>query len=213
MPYRKIKRFLDVLISLLLLILCIPLFSVVSFLIWITDRDSIFVLSPRRLKGKDMCEFRMYKFRSMIPNAHEEILNNPEYSEVKEEWLRTDGKLKISEDPRITWIGKILRKTDIDELPQLINVLKGDMSLVGPRPMYKEELEKISNGTKGNLKDVFSVMPGITGMWAVSGRNTISFDARLCIEAEYAKNLSFWNDLKILLKTPYVVISRKGAYE
>jgi undecaprenyl-phosphate galactose phosphotransferase len=182
-------------------------------LIFIEDGGEVFVLSPKRLKGRDLEEFKMYKFRSMIPNAHDEILNNPKYADLKKEWLRTDGKLKICEDPRITRIGKVLRKTDLDELPQLLNVLKGEMSLVGPRPMYKEELERLPKKQKRDLDEIFSVMPGITGVWAVSGRNTISFDDRLRIEAQYAKNLNFWTDFKILLKTPFVVLSRRGAYE
>ena len=213
MLYKKIKRVLDIVISCLLLILFSPLFLVVSILIFIEDGKEVFVLSPKRLKGKNREEFRMYKFRSMIPNAHDEILHNPKFKEAKKEWEANDGKLKISEDPRITKIGKFIRKTDIDELPQLFNVLKGEMSLVGPRPMYKEELDRLPEKHKKDLDHIFSVMPGITGVWAVSGRNTISFDARLRMEGEYAKNLCFWSDLKILLKTPYIVISRKGAYE
>ena len=213
MLYKKLKNVLDFLISLILLILLFPLFLVISVLIYLEDGGRIFVLSPKRLKGEERSEFRMYKFRSMIPNAHDEILNNPKYAEVKKEWQKTDGKLKISEDPRITRVGKILRKTDLDELPQLLNVLRGDMSLVGPRPMYKEEIERLSEEEKKNLDSLFTVKPGLTGIWAVSGRNEINFQERIEMESEYAKNLSFWNDFKILLKTPYIVISRKGAYE
>lgn len=211
MLYPKIKRILDILISLILLTILLPLFLVISFLIWIKDKGTIFVPSPRRLTGQNMDEFFMYKFRSMIPNAHQEIIENPEYLEIKKKWLENDRKLKLDEDPRLTKIGKLLRKTDIDELPQLINVLKGEMSLVGPRPMYTDELP--SRDSEKLIASVFSVQPGITGIWAVSGRNEISFKKRLKIESEYAKNLSFWNDFKILLKTPYVVLTRKGAYE
>jgi lipopolysaccharide/colanic/teichoic acid biosynthesis glycosyltransferase len=177
------------------------------------DGKEIFVLEPKRLRGENMEEFRMYKFRTMIPNAHKEILKNPKYQKHKEEWYKNGGKLKISEDPRITKVGKFLRKTDLDELPQLINVLKGEMSLVGPRPMYIAEIEKLNEEERLKLKDVFTVKPGITSLWAVSGRNNIIFKDRIILESEYAKNTSFSLDLKILLKTPYIVITRKGAYE
>lgn len=212
-PYKKIKRILDVIFSLVLILLLIPIGLVISFLIWITDSNSIFVLSPKRLTGENMSEFRMYKFRTMIPNAHDEILNNPKLKDKKEVWLNNGGKLKISEDPRITKIGKILRRTDLDEIPQLINVLKGEMSLVGPRPMYLKEIENLSEEQKVMLKDIFSVKPGITGLWAVSGRNDINFKDRVKLEREYANGCSFSLDCKILLKTPYIVLTRKGAYE
>jgi undecaprenyl-phosphate galactose phosphotransferase len=158
----------------------------------------------------------MYKFRTMIPDAHREILENPEYTNLKKRWEGNGNKLKIDEDIRITPVGRILRKTDLDELPQLINVLIGQMSIVGPRPMYKDELErhlKSNPKDKKYLKDIFSVKPGITGLWQVSGRNEIPFNKRLKMDAEYAKKQSFLLDIKILLKTPYVVLTRKGAYE
>jgi len=211
MSYKKIKRILDIVLSLLLLILFLPLLLVVSFCIWITDMNNIFVKEPVRLgiKGK---QFRMYKFRSMIPQAHKVIKDSDKY----EDWVRNDGKLRIKEDPRITWVGKIIRKTDIDELPQLLNVLIGDMSLVGPRPMYQEEINRYlgrySEG-KRYLKRIFKVKPGITGIWQVSGRNDIKFKDRIVLEAKYASHISFFEDTKIFLKTPFVVLTRKGVYE
>mgnify|MGYP001004213211 CR=1 FL=1 len=211
--YKKIKRILDIVVSLLLLTILSPVFLIVALCILLEDRKEIFVLEPKRLKGENLEEFRMYKFRTMIPNAHNEILNNPKYKKYKEKWLGNDGKLKINEDPRITNVGKFLRRTDLDELPQLINVLKGDMSIVGPRPMYIAEIEKLNEEERLKLKDVFTVKPGITSLWAVSGRNNIIFKDRIILESEYAKNVSFFLDLKILLKTPYIVITRKGAYE
>lgn len=158
----------------------------------------------------------MYKFRSMIPNAHQEILNNPKYIDLKKKWEKNGNKLKLEDDTRVTWIGKILRKTDIDELPQIINIIKGDMSLIGPRPMYKDELERHLTKypkDKEYLKEIFKVKPGITGIWQVSGRNKISFSERLKMDSEYTKNINFITDLKIFFKTPYVVLTRKGAYE
>ena len=215
MPYIIIKNFLDILFSSLLLLTFLPLLLIIGILIYITDRGDIFVKDPLRI-GKNRREFRMYKFRSMIPNAHQEILNNPKYKDLKNKWEKNGNKLKLEDDIRITWIGKILRKTDIDELPQIINIIKGNMSLIGPRPMYKDELERHLTKypkDKEYLKEIFKVKPGITGIWQVSGRNKISFSERLKMDSEYAKNINFKTDLKIFFKTPYVVLTRKGAYE
>jgi lipopolysaccharide/colanic/teichoic acid biosynthesis glycosyltransferase len=213
--YKIIKRLFDILFSLLILLLSSPLLIVITVVIWFTDRGEIWVKDPLRLelKGK---EFRMYKFRTMIPNAHNEILNNPKYAELRKKWEQNDNKLKIEEDSRITKIGKILRKTDLDELPQVINVLKGQMSLVGPRPMYRYEVDTylVNNPQdKKYLEEILNVHPGITGIWQVSGRNEIPFGERLRMDAMYCNEQNFFGDLKILLKTPYIVLTRKGAYE
>lgn len=215
MLYKIIKRISDIVLSLLLLILFLPFFLLVAFLIWLGDRNEICVRDPLRI-GLGGKEFRMYKFRTMIPNAHREILENPEYVDLKGKWESNGNKLKIDEDIRITKIGKLLRKTDLDELPQLVNVLMGHMSLVGPRPMYKDELErhlKDNPQDEKYLKDILSVRPGITGLWQVSGRNEIPFGKRLKMDSKYAQEQNFLLDVKILLKTPYVVLTRKGAYE
>lgn len=215
MPYKIIKRVSDIVLSLFLLILFLPFLLLVSFLIWLGDRNEICVRDPLRI-GLNGKEFRMYKFRTMIPNAHKEILENPVYSSLKEKWESNGNKLRIDEDIRITRVGKLLRKTDLDELPQIINVLRGDMSIVGPRPMYKDELERHLKSYPGDekyLEDIFSVRPGITGLWQVSGRNEIPFTKRLKMDAWYSDKQSLLLDIKILLKTPYVVLTRKGAYE
>ena len=215
MPYKIIKRVSDIVLSLFLLILFLPFLLLVSFLIWLGDRNEIFVRDPLRI-GLNGKEFRMYKFRTMIPNAHKEILENPVYSSLKKKWESNGNKLRIEEDIRITRVGKLLRKTDLDELPQLLNVLIGDMSLVGPRPMYKDELERHLKSYPGDekyLEDIFSVRPGITGLWQVSGRNEIPFTKRLKMDAWYSDKQSLLLDMQILLKTPYVVLTRKGAYE
>jgi len=215
MPYKIIKRVSDIVLSLFLLILFLPFFLLVSFLIWLGDRNEICVRDPLRI-GLNGKEFHMYKFRTMMPNAHKEILENPAYSSLKEKWESNGNKLRIDEDIRITRVGKLLRKTDLDELPQIINVLRGDMSIVGPRPMYKDELErhlKSNPGDEKYLEDIFSVRPGITGLWQVSGRNEIPFTKRLKMDAWYSDKQSLLLDIKILLKTPYVVLTRKGAYE
>lgn len=223
MPYKVIKRIVDFILAIILILFFSPLLIVITILIWITDQGEICVKEPLRLgfKGK---EFRMYKFRTMIPNAHDEILNNPSYAQMKEKWQKNGNKLKIEEDRRITKIGKLLRKTDLDELPQLFNVLKGEMSLVGPRPVYRDEVERfLEKNRKGAeysnveikafLKNIAEIRPGLTGIWQVSGRNEIPFPKRLEMDSEYVKNLNIFTDLKILLKTPFVILTRKGAYE
>jgi undecaprenyl-phosphate galactose phosphotransferase len=215
MPYKIIKRVSDIILSLLLLILFSPFLLLASLLIWFGDRSEICVRDPLRI-GLGGKEFRMYKFRTMIPNAHREILENPEYEDLKKKWEVNGNKLKIEEDIRITKIGRLLRRTDLDELPQLVNVLMGHMSIVGPRPMYKDELErhlKTNPEDEKYLNNILSVRPGITGLWQVSGRNEIPFGKRLKMDAEYSQEQNLLLDMKILLKTPYVVLTRKGAYE
>lgn len=214
-PYKVVKRVLDVILSLSLLVIFSPLLLLVSILIFFTDGKSIFVKEPLR-HGYGGKEFKMLKFRTMIPNAHRELLENPKYKELKVQWEKNDNKLRIDEDSRVTWIGKVLRRTDVDELPQLVNVLIGQMSLVGPRPTYKREIEvhlKKYPDDEKYLKNIFRVSPGMTGIWQVSGRNDISLHERLAMEAKYARSLSLLTDVKILLKTPKIVLSREGAYE
>ena len=215
MFYPIFKRLGDILISSILIIICSPLLLITSLIIKLNDGGEVFLHDPLRigLNGKD---FFMYKFRTMIPNAQKEILENPKYKEKKKEWLRNGNKLQIKNDPRITWMGKILRKTDLDELPQLFNVLKGDMSLVGPRPSYHYEMARFlkKNSDKELLVEaIWSVRPGLTGLWQVSGRNKIPFEGRIEIDARYAQNYDLILDLGILVQTPYVVLTRKGAYE
>ncbi|MDD4382410.1 MAG: sugar transferase [Candidatus Dojkabacteria bacterium] len=211
----KIKRIFDILISLVLLILSSPFILIISLTIYISDKGEIFVKSPKRI-GKGGKEFQMYKFRTMIPDAHNKIHIDPKYKKLFEKWKKQDGKLKISEDPRITGIGKILRKTDLDELPQLLNVIKGEMSLVGPRPMYKEEIDRyLKANPKGRkyLKKIFKIRPGMTGIWQVSGRNSIPFPERIKMDAKYSNKIDLWRDFIIFLKTPVIILTRKGAYE
>ncbi len=213
--YRRSKRILDIITSLFAIIIASPILLFSALLIWLTDRQEIFVKEPLRigLHGK---EFKMFKFRTMIPDAHDKIQNDPEYKDLKETWFKKDGKLKIAEDRRITWVGRILRRTDIDELPQLFNILIGDMSLVGPRPMYWGEvvryLGKSPEGKK-YLKRIQRIRPGLTGIWQVSGRNEIRFKDRVILEAKYASNMNMREDIKIFFKTPFVVLTRKGVYE
>lgn len=213
--YKAIKRVFDIVLSIVFLLLFSPLLLLATLLIFLTDRKGVFVKEPLRygLGGK---EFRMFKFRTMVPNAHMELLSNPKYFQLKDKWKKNSNKLRVDEDPRVTWIGRILRKTDVDELPQLLNVLVGQMSIVGPRPTYKTEIEehlKKYPEDEKYLADIFKIRPGITGIWQVSGRNKISLHKRLPMEVEYAQNLNLLDDVKIFLKTPKVVLTRGGAYE
>lgn len=148
----------------------------------------------------------------MIVNAHTLLHRDPKFKELFEEYKL--GSYKLKKDPRITRVGKFIRKHSIDEIPQLINVLMGDMSVVGPRAYYADELqnqqEKYTH-TKKLVKKVLSVRPGITGLWQVSGRSEVNFDKRIAIDAQYVDTISLWNDLKIILKTPLIMITGKGA--
>jgi len=207
MLYRIVKRITDLILSTFFWILTSPLMLVIAILIKVSDGGEIFVSTPVRygLEGKS---FFMYKFRTMVPNAHSIAMND---SKLKEELLSNH---KINGDSRVTRIGRILRNTDLDELPQLINIMLGQMSMVGPRPYYSEEIEKhlsVYPNDEKYIKEVMSIKPGLTGIWQVSGRNEISFKDRLKIESEYALNPSILTDTYIMLMTPWVVISRKGV--
>jgi len=154
----------------------------------------------------------MFKFRSMIINAHFLLRTDPRFKTLFHEYKK--GSYKLKKDPRVTRIGRFLRKHSIDEIPQLINVLKGEMSIVGPRAYYPDELEnqqKKYPHTQQMVKKVLSVKPGITGLWQVTGRSEIHFDKRIGIDAQYVDTMSFWEDMKIIIKTPMVMISGRGA--
>ena len=200
--YRYIKRLFDIILSLIGLIILIPICIVVkiSFLCK-GDKKSIFFKHMRI--GKDGKPFMMYKFRSMVHNAEElleELLKDEQY---RKEWAENQ---KIEKDPRVTTIGSILRKSSMDELPQLLNVLKGDMSLVGPRPLVDGELEE-----HGGTKIYWQVKPGITGWWGSHGRSDVDYDQRLQMEYYYIQNISFKLDVICLFKTIAAVVSHKGA--
>lgn len=206
-----LKRLTDILFSLLLFILFSPISILTAIAIKFDSEGTVFADVPERIgeKGK---KFKMYKFRSMITNAHYLLRTDPRFKKLFKEYKRSSYKLK--KDPRITRVGKFIRKHSIDELPQLINVLKGEMSLVGPRAYYPDELEnqlKKYPHTKKLVNKVLSVKPGITGLWQVSGRSEVNFDKRIAIDADYVDNISLWNDLKIIFQTPIVMISGKGA--
>lgn len=201
---RLFKRIFDLICAGLGTIALLPVFALIAILIYIDNPGPIF-FAHRRV-GQHGKEFPCYKFRSMCVNAQEELEKylaaNPA---AREEWNR-DFKLK--DDPRITKIGGFLRKTSLDELPQLINVIKGEMSLVGPRPIVQAEIEKYGD----YIHDFYLVPPGITGVWQVSGRSDTTYDERVAMDSWYVHNWSVWMDIAYLWKTVSVVLNHKGAY-
>ena len=198
--YLCCKRIFDFTASLTGLILLSPLFLIVALAIKIEDpKGKVFFSQPRC--GKDNKLFPMYKFRSMVSNA-EELLE-----ELKEQNEMDGPVFKIKEDPRITKVGKFIRKTSIDELPQLFNILMGDMSIVGPRPPIPHEVAEYTDYQKQRLL----VKPGLTCIWQVSGRNSIGFDEWVEMDLEYIEKRSFWLDLKLIFKTAGVLFGDENA--
>lgn len=193
----RLKRLMDIAFSIVFIALSAPIMLFTLIFIWIAGRGpAIYV--QRRI-GFRCGEFDMYKFRTMIPGAdrHEAQLKQPD-----------DAFLKVTNDPRITWWGRFLRRYSIDELPQLLNVLAGSMSLVGPRPLL---LSDLGNFPLRNQMRRFSVNPGLTGLWQVSGRSTTSEEDRLELDKKYVNEWSLWLDLKILVRTVRAVLSGRGA--
>ena len=204
--YKSCKNLLDFLFSIFFLIASLPFFLLISLLIKLSSRGPIFFLQERI--GKNNIPFKCIKFRTMHPEA-KDILKN---LLMKDEKLRMEFEQthKIKNDPRITTIGKLLRKTSLDELPQFINVLKNEMSIVGPRPIVKKEKNKYGK----NLKKVLSVKPGITGLWQVSGRNNLTYKTRIKLDINYVDNHNFLMDIRILIRTIGVILFPldRGAY-
>lgn len=205
------KRLFDIVISVTLLIIFAPICLFTIIAIKLDSKGPIFADVPERV-GKDGKLFKMYKFRSMIMNAHTLLREDERFRKLYEEYK--EGSYKLKNDPRITRVGKFIRKHSLDELPQIINVLKGEMSVVGPRAYYQDELEdqqKKYPHTQGLLVKVLSVKPGITGLWQVSGRSDVNFDKRVAIDAKYAERMSFLSDMLVILRTPWTMITGKGA--
>ncbi len=201
--YQFTKRSFDVVCSLLGCLVLLPIALVVKVMYMISgDFNSIFYTQKRI--GKDGKEFNFYKFRTMVPNADEVLKKLLKQKKYKKQW---ESHHKIDNDPRITKIGKILRKTSLDELPQLINVLKSDMSLIGPRPLVPGELDE----HKGNHKIYESVKPGITGWWASHGRSALTYQERLKLEYYYVQNQSLTLDIKCMFATVMAVLKKTGA--
>ena len=201
------KRLVDLVVSSTLALLFLPLWVLIPVLIKMDSRGRAIFSQPR--VGKDGKLFEILKFRSMVIDADELLWKNPKYSLLKEEFSRRDWKLP--NDPRITMVGRILRRLSFDEFPQVFNVLRGEMSIVGPRAYRPQELvdqQKKYPGTKKLIKKALTIKPGITGLWQVSGRNDVPFDKRVMIDAEYANRKSLWDDVKILIRTPMAMISK-----
>lgn len=199
-PYKVVKRIMDVLLSSIALVVLSPAFAIIAAAIKLESKGPVFFKHTRI--GKDGKIIKIYKFRSMVENAEDLIQKfTPEQmKEYKENY-------KLTDDPRITKVGKFLRKTSLDELPQLINIIKGELSIIGPRPVVQDELEKYGP----NAQKFLSVTPGLTGYWAANGRSCTSYEQRMEMELFYVDNLSFKMDVKVFFKTIEAVIKRKGA--
>jgi len=200
---RFLKRTFDIVGALSIITMLMP---ALAFLIFMVARDGGNPIYGHERVGRNGRKFKCLKFRSMVVNS----------KEVLEEVLRTDPvaraewdkDFKLKNDPRITRIGHFIRKTSLDELPQLWNVVRGEMSLVGPRPVIEDELERYA----GDVDYYFMAKPGMTGLWQVSGRNDVDYETRVYFDSWYVKNWSLWNDIAILFKTIGVVLKRDGAY-
>ncbi|TKI05768.1 undecaprenyl-phosphate galactose phosphotransferase WbaP [Martelella alba] len=200
---RFLKRVFDIFGSALILLFLSPIFL---FLLYQVSRDGGSPIYGHERVGLNGRKFHCLKFRSMVLNSQEvlaELLANDPVARA--EW---DKDFKLKNDPRITKVGQFIRKTSLDELPQLWNVLRGDMSLVGPRPIIEKELERYA----GDVDYYLMAKPGMTGLWQVSGRNDVDYDVRVYFDSWYVKNWSLWNDIAILFKTVNVVLRRDGAY-
>ncbi|PAD67851.1 multidrug MFS transporter [Bacillus sp. 7586-K] len=206
-PYRKkrshfiIKRLIDILGSIIGLVVFSLLFIVIALLIKIENPKGKIFFSQNRV-GKDGKQFKMYKFRSMVADAELKLNELLKYNEVE------GAMFKIKDDPRVTKVGKFIRKTSIDELPQLFNVLKGDMSLVGPRPPLPREVDEYNDYQKQRLL----VKPGCTGIWQSSARNSVGFDEMVEMDLFYIRESSLFLDIKIIIKTILVLFGSKNAY-
>ena len=198
--YKFVKRATDVTLSSIALIILSPVFLIIAVAIKLDSKGPVFFKHTRI--GKNGKIIKLYKFRSMVINAEELIKSfTPEQmKEYKENY-------KLTNDPRITRVGNILRKTSLDELPQLINIIKGDLSIIGPRPVVAEELKKYQY----NIDKFLSVTPGLTGYWAANGRSNTTYEERMEMELYYIDNLSLKMDLKVFFKTILSVVKKEGA--
>lgn len=215
MYFDLIKRTIDLLSSVILAIIFSPVMIISAIIIKLTSPGTVLVEKDNKTAqrvGKNGKIFYHLKFRSMIPHAYNLIKTDPKLKKYYDEYKRSN--FKLHKDPRVTKFGKFIRKYSIDEMPQFFNVIKGDMSLVGPRPCFVEELEeqKIQfPECEKYIKEMLKVKPGITGYWQVSGRSNVNFDKRVEMDAYYARKKSLFFDFLIVLKTPWAMISGRGA--
>ena len=209
--YEITERLIDIILSIFLLIVFSPIIILIVIAIKLDSKGPILADTPERV-GKNGKLFKMHKFRSMVENAHEILRDNPKYFKLYNIYKK--GSYKLKNDPRITKVGRFIRKHSLDEIPQLLNILKGEMSIVGPRAYYPDELREQQRKypqTTDSVKVVLSVKPGLTGFWQVSGRSEINFDKRIQMDASYVSKRSIPYDLWIIAKTPWAMISGKGA--
>lgn len=200
MLYKIVKRCFDFILSLLLSIIAFPFFLIIAILIKFDSKGPVFFIHNR--VGKNGKRLPLLKFRTMVDGAEDMIKDFT--PEQKKEW---EENYKLEHDPRITKVGRFLRKTSIDELPQLYNILVGQLSFVGPRPVTTDELEKYGD----NKSKVLSVVPGLTGWWACNGRSNVSYEERMQLELYYVEHASIGLDIKIMFKTIGVVFTHEGA--
>jgi len=200
-PYFKVKRYIDVVGALVGLIILAPIFFMVALLIKLDDPRGPVFFKQQRI-GKGEIGFGMFKFRSMCVDAEEKLAALLEENEIE------GAMFKMKDDPRITRIGKIIRKTSIDELPQLYNVLRGEMSLVGPRPPLPREVEQYTDYDKQRL----AITPGCTGLWQISGRNNVGFEEMVELDMQYIESISLKKDFEIIFKTFSVLFGDDNAY-
>lgn len=215
MFYDFVKRVMDIILSVILIILFSPIMILSAIIIKLTSSGPVLVeksnIHMKRI-GKNGNIFRLYKFRSMPVNADYLLTKDPRFRKLYHEYK--ESSFKLHEDPRVTKFGKFIRKYSIDEMPQFFNVLRGEMSIVGPRPYHVDEIEEQQKrypGTEKYVRQTQTVKPGITGFWQVTGRSNINFDKRIKMDADYAKKKSIWDDLLIIIKTPFAMISGRGA--
>lgn len=200
MIYKIVKRLFDFFAALVGSIVTLPFFLIIAIMIKLDSKGPVFFIHHR--VGKNGKPLPILKFRTMVVGAENMIKDFT--PEQKKEW---EKNFKLEHDPRVTRIGHFLRKTSIDELPQLYNILAGQLSIVGPRPVTKEEIDKY-----GDKKDkILSVTPGLTGWWACNGRSDINYVERMELELYYVEHASLWLDIKIIFKTAQIVITHKGA--
>ena len=198
LTYRLFKRSCDLVLAFSLIVFLIPIFILIALVIKASSRGPI-LFSQRRI-GKNKKSFSCYKFRTMHPEADfmlKELLSSN--INIQNEFARDQ---KLLNDPRITSVGRYLRFTSLDEIPQIFNILKGEMSFIGPRPIIKDEIKRYG----GSFEKAFSVLPGMSGLWQVSGRNKLSYKRRVQLDVIYANNLSFKLDLNILFRTIGVIL-------
>ena len=198
--YMSVKRVFDLVISTIGLIILSPIFLILAIIVKLDSKGPVFFAHTRY--GKNGKKFKMYKFRTMYENAQDMI--NDFTPEQMKEWKEN---FKLQDDPRITKVGKFLRKTSLDELPQIVNIMKGDLSIIGPRPVIEEELEKYGE----NKEKFLSVTPGLTGYWQANGRSSTTYEQRMEMELYYIDHISPKLDFKIFFKTIESVIKKEGA--